>query len=384
MAAGCFAQSSPSPAGRSFPYPAANVQAALQKLGAYQGARLPSLEGFVSSTRNSISGYERPYYEYKIDLEPRGSNETMVGVKAHVSAWYADPRGITSGYQDFESNGRLESDLLGRLSDFLKTNGAMAGADAQSLQRQIDDVRRQRQQTEDYIGQLEKQMQDARDPQTAAGDPQYAAVIKPRASLFSAPGAGAVALLHAREEDVFEILDRTGSWLHVQLDDNRSAWMSASNARLFTWVEGPPQANIEPALAPGFTIVRELTSSFSGEWPRLKGKQAVYIWARPEGSSLDVQSDKKLPFAESIFMQRYRQEIHHSGEHISGIVVIFLDVKGGVVAATLEDIGAFADGSLTSQTFLRKCSLDPPSAFARVSPTPHATLSSRTGALAGR
>jgi len=42
------AEQSPSQASeREFPFPVAAVQSALQQIGAYRGARLPSLEGFV-------------------------------------------------------------------------------------------------------------------------------------------------------------------------------------------------------------------------------------------------------------------------------------------------------------------------------------------------
>jgi len=44
-------------------------------------------------------------------------------------------------------------------------------------------------------------------------------------------------------------------------------------------------------------------------------------------------------------------------------VVIFLDQQGGVAAASLDDIRLFADGSLSQEAFLKKCSFDPPSSF---------------------
>jgi len=55
-------------------------------------------------------------------------------------------------------------------------------------------------------------------------------------------------------------------------------------------------------------------------------------------------------------------------------VVIFLDQRGGVAAAALEDIGHWADGTLTQPAFLKKCSLDPPGAFEAARPNPQATL----------
>ncbi len=105
----------------------------------------------------------------------------------------------------------------------------------------------------------------------------------------------------------------------------------------------------------------------------MKGKQALYIWARPEGSVLN-EAGSKLRFAESIFKERYREASHNSQNSVAGIVVIFLDQRGGVAAAALEDIGHWADGTLTQPAFLKKCSLDPPGAFEAARPNPQATL----------
>jgi signal transduction histidine kinase len=53
---------------------------------------------------------------------PKASDRTLVRVRATVSAWYQDPEGRQAGYQTLESNGRLESDLLDRLGEFLNKN----------------------------------------------------------------------------------------------------------------------------------------------------------------------------------------------------------------------------------------------------------------------
>src|SRR5713226_8948566 len=137
---------------------------------------------------------------------------------------------------------------------------------------------------------------------------------------------------------------------------------------------GLPASVKAPASATGFTIVRETASSFSGDWPRLKGKQALYLWARPEGSIPSMAAGKKLRFAEAIFLERYREASHSSRSSVEGIVVIFLDQRGGVAAASLEDIGHWADGSLSQTAFLKKCSLDPPGAFENADTTRGAAL----------
>jgi len=81
-----------------------------------------------------------------------------------------------------------------------------------------------------------------------------------------------------------------------------------------------------------------------------------------------------LRFAESIFKERYREASHNSQNAVAGIVVIFLDQRGGVAAAALDDIGHWADGTLTQPAFLKKCSLDPPGAFEAAHANPRAAL----------
>ena len=105
-----------------------------------------------------------------------------------------------------------------------------------------------------------------------------------------------------------------------------------------------------------------MVSSFSGDWPRLKGKQALYIWAQPAGSALN-QAGSRLRFAESVFQERYREAAHNSQNSIAGIVVILLGHRGGVAAAALDDIARWTYGTITEPAFLKKCSLDSPGAF---------------------
>jgi hypothetical protein len=149
------------------------------------------------------------------------------------------------------------------------------------------------------------------------------------------------------------------------LGDNRSGWVKSS--QVLPTPPTPATASVVRDEATAFTVIREVSSSFSGEWPRLKGKKVLYIWARPEGSSLNVKAGKKLRFAQVTFSERYRQAVHGSQVAPEGIVVIFLDQQGGVAAATLADIGLWVEGTITEPAFLSRCSLDPSSAFVGVS-----------------
>jgi hypothetical protein len=346
---------------REYAASSATIKAALEQLGAYRGSRLPTLEGFIQTERIELDQYQRPYYEFKIDLVPSASNRTLVRLKANVSAWYADPKGAQSAYRSFESNGHLESDLLDRLSEYLTKHKATS-ADAEGLTKQIASVRQQRLGVERHISELENQLQRQPSP-TPGSSTQYVSLSKPRNPIFSAPEEHSSVLLRVQAEDEFEVLERRGAWVRLGLGDNRSGWVKSSQV-----LPTKPYASTSAVRgeATAFTVIREVSSTFSGDWARLKGKKVLYIWARPEGSSLNVKSGEKLRFARATFSERYRQAVHGSQVSAEGIVVIFLDQQGGVAAATLADIGLWVEGAITEAAFLSRCSLDPSSAFVGV------------------
>src|SRR5438132_7961711 len=94
-----------------------------------------------------------------------------------------------------------------------------------------------------------------------------------------------------------------------------------------------------------FTIIRESTSSFSGDWSRLKGETSLFVWAQPAVRIATNIAATKLRFAEAIFAERYREATHTPDNSVLGIVVIFLDPRGGVAAARLDDIRNMAQWS---------------------------------------
>jgi hypothetical protein len=355
------AQEGAQPQQREFPGASLAIKTALEQLGAYQGARLPTLEGFIKADSTAEQQYQRPYYEFKIELITVSPQKTQVRVKANVSAWYADPQGTNSGYKTLESNGHLETDLLDRLSDYLQNKGAPL-VDPIALARQIEAVRKRREETERHIAELEKHPAAA--PAPAADSRELVTITKPQA-ILSSPDEHATVLLRAQAEDVFEILDRQGDWLHVALEGSQSGWVKASAvASTDLPATMPSLPTSPPPESESFSVIREMASKFTGDWAPLNGKQALYVWARPEGSPLNVMADKKLRFAETIFKDRFHNIDPSSPSPVAGVVVIFLDQAGGVAAASMDDISLWTKGSLSQSAFVKKCSLDPLSAFA--------------------
>ncbi|HTR68345.1 MAG TPA: hypothetical protein VMH85_21370 [Terriglobales bacterium] len=358
------ADDSPIGKDRTYDFPITAVQAALRQMGAYTGARLPTLDGFITMAKAEMPHYTRPYYEYKIDLEAKGSAQTVVHVKANVSAWCEDAESGQSSYQAFASSGRLESDLLDRLADYLVNNKSSLVADPRVLETHIAEVRQQETEAQGRIAELEKQLQAPDPAANGAAGPEFVAVGRPRALVLSAPQEKAEVRLRAQQDDEFEVLEHRGRWLKVKLDDAADGWLDASQVK----PDRPPAENASgnstTAAAPaGYTVVRENISNFSGDWAPLVGKTALYVWARPVGSSLNVSPAAKLKFIESLFSERGRVATHNSQNKLAGLVVIFLDQEGGVAAASISDIRRWLDGDLSNAAFLRKCSLDPPSQF---------------------
>ena len=109
---------------RTLPYSVDVVNRGLSQIGGLEGGRLPMVEGFVPASIPQLDRYERPYYQYRVQVNAAGANTTSVKVEARISAWYADPEPSHSQYRSLPSNGRLEADLLGRLLDTLGSTSA--------------------------------------------------------------------------------------------------------------------------------------------------------------------------------------------------------------------------------------------------------------------
>ena len=331
------------------------VRAALQNLGAYTGARLPSLEGFTKE-QVEVQQYQRPYYEFNIELVPVTPTRTQVQVKANVSVWYEGPDG-PPGYRSLNSNGRLETDLLDRLDEYLKDKSD----DPKVLSQTITELQAKRTEADHQVALLEEQLRNLKSGNSLQTGSEFVSVRR-RISVMSAPTSGSKTLLQAQAEDEFPVLDHRGEWLNVGLANGASGWIKRSEVApdAAVPVTGP---SIAESNIPGFTVIREQTTDFSGDWSRLRSKRALYVWARADGSMLNVGTGDRLAFVEKVFTNRYREIAHGAGDPVDGVVVIFLDQRGGVAAATLDDIRLWVEGGISSSTFLKKCSLDPPTAF---------------------
>jgi hypothetical protein len=105
---------------RVYKHRKAEVEEALQSLKAYETNRLPLLDGFVNANATTIAKLENPHYQLRIEVESQGPTQTLVSVIAKITAWSAEADPSRSQYVVVPSNGRLEQDMLDRLSVFLE------------------------------------------------------------------------------------------------------------------------------------------------------------------------------------------------------------------------------------------------------------------------
>jgi hypothetical protein len=272
---------------REWPYPAALVKKNLEHLRAYEGARLPTLEGFIPEQVRHLELYEQPYYQYRITLTPIDANKTRVKVEAKITAYYADTRTAHSEYKTLPSNGRLESDLLERLGRALPSmtptkgdspsatpasysnrpgatsssqpsaplhaavgigsapasvsNSPVASLDQpQKLQgtpeQQLDAVLAQRQTIRDKSDNVLSQIQSIQSGKSAAKHVEFGAVRHSGVGVMSRTNYGGPVLFRAQADDEFEVLEVQGEWTKVSLGagagPNASGWIESDELNI--------------------------------------------------------------------------------------------------------------------------------------------------------
>jgi hypothetical protein len=392
------------PKERLFNHPQVEIQKALEQMQAYETQRLPALPGFVNANATSLDHLQNPRYQLHIDLIFQGPAQTVVRVSAKITAWFEDTGPSASHYEVVPSNGRLEEDLLDRLSVYLEkgasrqagaaivepplpptgpanpplagTNNAPAAAanpgDApnhpspaavlsntpEALAARITAVQSERETLERKERALQQQVSEL---QSASRNEVYiknmAIIRSAQTPIYEQDQETSKVLFHADQDDEFPILEVRGGWVRVRLEKSAEAWLRGSQLRQ----PGDPSDSDPSAL--NFNASDVEVKPFHGEWSKLKGKTALYVFAQPArqlpAAALGLN---QLRFAEFTFVEGYR-EATHSQQQVDGVVVVFLGQKGGVAAATLADIRRWHEGYLTDKLFLDRCSLDPSDSF---------------------
>lgn len=391
------------PYARSYPKEKEDVDKALKELGAYVGQKLPIVDGFVATGDRALDRYERAFYQFSIDLVPGSSGSTVVRLTAKITAWYADREPWKSGYQILPSNGRLELDLLDRLSEKFgekvapsvlksqvqapapkldlstglpripsssgKNNAAAVEASPASTtgandasSDEVSSLRTKREAEEKRMSQLSAELKDLQEIKHGQAHPPNLVVVKKNGTpVVSRPAEGSPVLFSAAADDEFEFLDVKGDWVHVQIAGASRGYIRRSSLELpelvaerFNSPNGAPEA---------FRVEREEISMFPGDWQQLRGKTVKIFTVQPTSRDpKETGPDAKLNFASSL-LKGLPANLAPTAPAVEGVVVIFDSADGGMIGGTLIDVQQFSAGGLTSEDFWKRCYLDPPEAF---------------------
>lgn len=384
------------PVQRTFPHSKAELEKTLRNLGAYSGGRLPILDGFTAG-EPSLERYQRPFYQYSVQVTSTGANSCIVRVGARITAWYADPSPSQSGYRVLASNGRLEADLLDRLQDALgakteaptatstATNSPATAAaleasppayikpgppvaalprfgSAPSLPSRTESSAAQPADDDQRIEGLSKEAKNLEQILHNQAHPENLALVKnPSVPVMEQPEDNGKVLFLAGAEDEFQIVDTAGPWVHVQISGLSRGWIRRSELQLPAAYQGAaPITAAELAPDSAFRQTRQETAAFPGNWGALKGKQVKVIWVQPASSS--ASDADKFSFAKSVFRNAF-PDLLHSSPPLAGVVIVFDSEDGGMAAATLATLQQWSAHHMTDSIFWKQCWFDPADAF---------------------
>ena len=406
------AQDDSKPVDRIYSHAQIDVQKALDAMNAFATDRLPTLDGFVKANANTLDHFENPHYQLHIDVESQGISQTLVSVSAKITAWYVSDDAGHSEYVAIPSNGRLENDFLDRLTIYLAKGGgapfpggapvgdlpgggsggaaaspgkspppspsagvggaagtgapplvkssdpAVLGSEIATIRSQREAVEAEERKTQEKIAELTDVSKNQKFLSTIA------VVRTSQTPVFADADETSKVLFHADPDDEFEMTDGRNGFVHVKLENGAMGWIQIDRLRRST-----DEDDADAAGNSNFTTANEEIKTFDGDWPTLKGKPTLFVFAEPSRKMTEgTLGQSQLQFAKQVFVDGYR-EANHTDEPAAGVVVVFLGEKGGVAAASLSDIRRWRDGFLTDKAFLERCSLDPPDSF-RDTPKP--------------
>ena len=380
------------PAERTFRASKDDVEKALRDMQAYTGGRLPILEGFVVPAEYPLDRYKHGYYQYSLDLGSVSPDQTRVRVTAKITAWFSGDSSSSPGYQVLTSNGRLESDLFGRLTEALQeptASGSAARVEQESNASSMPDApaaasppslaasagiplprasnpplpkdSAREKLIQELTGKM-KVLEEVLHNQARPSD--LAAVKASQTPVLASPAEGAKVLFLADAEDEFQVIDTNNSWVHLQISGISRGWVRRSQVDLPGALTGNPletPADAERADKDAFRRTREETSLFPGKWDALAGKKVRIIWVQPSESKTFGERSK-LGFARSVFRTVY-PELSQTGPDVAGVVIVFDSEDGGMAAVTVATLQQWGAGHLTDDAFWKRCWLDPAEAF---------------------
>jgi hypothetical protein len=400
------------PYARTFPKSKEDVDAALKEFQAYAGQKLPIVDGFVAMGQQPLDRYERAFYQFSIEIIPETPQSTVVKLTAKITAWYADPDPAKSSYQALPSNGRLELDLLDRLSEKLggklsvyvphstlqaprpKIDGSgnplpelsstfsgasnlspTGPADAASVGAAANDVaalKLQRENEQKHMLELKSQLESLQEIQHNQAHPRNLVIVKQSNSpVLARPAETAKVLFNASADDEFEFIEAEGEWFHIQIAGASRGWIRRSQVESMDprWNTSAEPAKAETASTAVFKVTREESGLFPGTWALLKDKTVKIYWVQPADSpAASTTADQKREFTNILF-QRAWNDSKQTQSANEGVVVVFDTPDGGQVSTTVILLQSWLEGKIGEPQFWLQSAVDPPELF--TTPTKH-------------
>jgi len=394
---------------RTFPQSKAAIEKALKAMQANMAGHLPVLEGFAKPGERPLDRYQRGYYQATAEVVPNPPGDSLVRIKAKVTAWYSDPSSSHAGYQLLTSNGRLESDLLDQLAEqlaassekgvtgavavkpspevevsqdeqpsaleparkFPEANGTVSSslkelaASPSAEDKYAESSSKPDSSLKAEADNLEEILKNTAHPRNLVAVKKSGTPVVPTPSLTAKPQF--LASLH----DEFELLDFNADWVHVRISGLSRGWIWRNSVEM---PEGIPDtvastAPVRNTAADLFHVVREETAPFPGDWEPLRGKNVKIISVQKiDEAEKNAGSKERLEYAKFLLEKNYI-EIAERKSELAGVVVVFDSADGGMIGATLSVLQQWKAGTLTDSALWHQCFFDPPEVFDSTGPS---------------
>lgn len=191
------------------------------------------------------------------------------------------------------------------------------------------------------------------------------AVKKNGTPVVETASLSAKTLFLASAHDEFEMLDFNRDWVHVRISGLSRGWIWRNSLEMPGSV---PDNDVAPSPVPVaaelFHVTREETAVFPGDWAPLRGKtvKIVSVEKINDNDKGETAARLRLEFAKSVLDKDY-SELAQKSQELSGIVVIFDAIDGGMIAATSRALQQWKSGKLSDAALWHQCFFDPPETF---------------------
>ena len=178
-------------------------------------------------------------------------------------------------------------------------------------------------------------------------------------------------LFMASAHDEFEMLDFGTDWVHVKISGLSRGWIWRTSLEMPEGVSDIPLVNERGALVAAdlFQVTREETAPFPGDWNPLRGRNVKIISVQKiQENEANSGAEAKLEYAKSLLDKNYA-DLAAKSQELSGIVLIFDSIDGGMIAATSKTVRQWKAGTLSDAGLWHQCYFDPPETFSVSSPT---------------